>query len=42
MSEPIIFAIKTQFYYKGPKIETLSKEQLLDLLRKILKKEVFK
>jgi len=40
--DPIIFAVRTRFYYKGPRIETLTKEQLLDLLRKILKKEIFK
>lgn len=40
--DPIIFAVRQRFYYKGAKIETLTRDQLLALLTKILKKEVLK
>jgi len=40
--EPIIFGVCVDFYHYGKKIETLTRNQLLELLRKILKKEVLK
>jgi hypothetical protein len=42
VDDPIVFAVRGQFYYKNTKIENLTREQLLEVLRKILKKEVFK
>lgn len=37
-----VFAIKATYYYKGPKIDTLNRDQLLALLKKVLKKETLK
>ncbi len=41
-NDPIVFAVKGQYYYQGSKIEDLTKDELLAVLRKVLQKQVFK
>lgn len=40
--DEIVFSVRTVFHYKGARLETLSRQQLIDLIRKLLRSEIFK
>lgn len=41
-NDMIVFQVKGVYFYKGVKLEDLTKEQLISVLRKVLKSETLK